>query len=190
MKTYNTYKDYLDHQKEKTTNPQWRKYLFGEGWNDRKFYFKSVFQSLVVQYNELSGVRALGVGARTGQEIEAMRELGFDGIGVDLVPCSPLVIAGDFHNLPFEDSRFGFIFTNSYDHALYPGKFVSEIIRVSKPGCLVLMHLAIGDDIDGYSCTFIYDTVKLREMFEGHEVLKDNKMTPWGGLNWELLIKI
>jgi len=64
-----------------------------------------------------------------------------DAIGIDIVPYEPYVILGDIHNAPFEDASVDFVFTNIFDHSIYPQKFISEMQRVLKPGGHVLMHL-------------------------------------------------
>ena len=67
--------------------------------------------------------------------MEALKRVGVnDSIGLDLVPYPPIVIKGDFHHQPFDDKAFDFEFSNVFDHALYPDKFVGEIERTLKPG--------------------------------------------------------
>ena len=43
-------------------------------------------------------------------------------------------ISIDLHNLKQSDSSFDLIFTNIFDHSLYPQKFCYEMERVCKPG--------------------------------------------------------
>ncbi|KAG0628964.1 hypothetical protein M758_1G066600 [Ceratodon purpureus] len=78
--------------------------------------------------------KVMCIGARLGQEVVAFQEIGVaDAIGIDLVPAPPLVIHGDIRHHPFPDSTFGFEFSNVFDHALFPQRFVSEIERTLKP---------------------------------------------------------
>jgi hypothetical protein len=186
---YKTYADYIKHQKEKTLNKEWITFLLSN-WHERKSFFKTVFNEILVEYPEMRGMKAIGIGARYGHEIEAMNEVGFDGIGVDLVARLPLVIEGDFHKLFLNDNSFDFVFTNSFDHALYPDKMISEIIRISKNNSIVLLHLAIGDQLDRYSINHIRNSGAAKKLFQGHEVLRDEAMKPWGGLNWKLIVRI
>ncbi len=67
--------------------------------------------------------------------------MGSDAIGIDICPHPPHVIEADMHDLPFEDETFDFIFSNVFDHALYPEKKVSEIERVLKKGGKVVLHI-------------------------------------------------
>src|SRR3546814_7132925 len=118
----------------------------GEEWRSKIGGFKSIFRrnDAVIQGCQ----KALCLGARTGQEVVALEELGLDAIGIDLVPCPPHVEAGDIHNLRFEDASFDLIFTNIVDHSIDPSKFFSEIERVCAPGGVIMIHLCLGPDID------------------------------------------
>src|SRR3546814_7440693 len=87
----------------------------GEEWRSKIDGFKSIFRrnDAVIQGCQ----KALCLGARTGQEVVALEELGLDAFGIDLVPCPPHVEAGDIHNLRFEDASFDLIFTNIVDRS-------------------------------------------------------------------------
>ena len=77
----------------------------------------------------------LCLGARAGWEIVGASNAGFtECAGIDLHPASPIVRKADWHNMPFADSRFDTIFTNSIDHCLDLPKLVAEIKRVLVPG--------------------------------------------------------
>lgn len=67
---------------------------------------------------------ALCLGAREGEEVAALRQLGLRAVGIDLKPMAPpaippLVMLGDFNRLTgtFDSGRFGLVYTNSIDHA-------------------------------------------------------------------------
>ena len=77
-------------------------------------------------------MKCLCFGARTGQEVVALNEIGMEAKGIDIVPQEPYVIKGDIHDAPFVDDTFDFVFTNIVDHSIYPQKFMSEIERVLK----------------------------------------------------------
>ena len=40
---------------------------------------------------------------------------------------------GDVHDLQFADASQDFVFSNIFDHVLFPQKFIAEIKRVLKP---------------------------------------------------------
>jgi SAM-dependent methyltransferase len=84
---------------------------------------------------------ALCLGARLGCEVSVLRKLGFDAVGVDLVPCLPLVVYGDFHNLRFPSGSFDLVYSNSIDHVYDLKKFLGEASRVCRH--VILFHLAL-----------------------------------------------
>ncbi|CAH2041072.1 unnamed protein product, partial [Thlaspi arvense] len=56
--------------------------------------FFAVLEQRGLLFNES---KALCIGARVGQEVEALRRVGVsDSVGIDLVPYPPLVLQGDF----------------------------------------------------------------------------------------------
>lgn len=73
------------------------------------------------------------------------RKVYLDPLMVTYRPLLPPEVAGDFvcamgEDLPFEDGQFDFVFSfNVIDHVLSPGRFVSELRRVAKPGGKVVL---------------------------------------------------
>lgn len=151
IKQYDNYNQYISHQQEKTLDVARRKKWLGEEWEPKLIEFRKLF----ADYREaLSACRvALCLGARTGQEVFALREMGIDAIGIDLVPHEPLVIKGDVHDLCYPDSSIDFVFSNMLDHSCDPKKFVSEIERVLRPGGIALLQLYVGPafSVDEYA---------------------------------------
>jgi SAM-dependent methyltransferase len=133
------YNDYISLQKRKTTDPIRRHKWLNEEWDIKLHGFNRIFSSIQSYING----PCLCLGARTGQEVQALRDKGYDAIGVDLVGCEPLVKSGDFHDLPFDGNSFSFIFSNSVDHLYDPAKFFTELLRVAAPNCTVLFHLQV-----------------------------------------------
>lgn len=168
-RNYNTYDDYLSHQKEKTLDPVRREKWLGEEWEPKLNYFKNEYLYIKDKFNLKFGNKGLGLGARTGQEVQAMIDIGMtDSLGIDLVDNPPLVIEGDIHNLKFEDNTYDFLFTNIYDHALYPEKFLKEMVRVLNSGGIGMIHLQVGMVTDDYGVVDITSTksieVSLRDL--------------------------
>ena len=97
--SYNEYTQYLDHQRGNTLDPVRRKKWLNEEWDLKINGFKTVFSKLLDEGALKTDQRALCIGARTGQEIIALRELGIDAVGIDIVPHDDLVLEGDMHNL-------------------------------------------------------------------------------------------
>ena len=146
---YEDYQLYLDHQKEKSEDPKRVRKWLNEEWNQKIKMFTRIFERNKEYLTD--GGKALGICARTGQEIVALNNLGMDAIGVDIAPHPPLVIEGDAHELPFEDHVFDFVFSNSFDHSIMPEKFLSEMQRVLKPGGYGLLHLQLTKKVDNYA---------------------------------------
>ena len=161
---YEDYEDYIKFQSEKTLNPEKRKKWLGEEWDLKLNGFKAEFSKLRSFLSE--NTKILCIGARTGQEVVALKEMGFNNvIGIDIIPHDPHVIFGDMHNLEFEDESFDMVYTNIMDHSLNPQKFVDEIERVLKINGVLFLQCQIGIDQDQYAESIIenpiYDIVTL-----------------------------
>ena len=129
------------------------------------------------------------LGARTGQEVQAFKNLNIDSIGIDIVPSEPLVIYGDIHQIPFENETYEIIFTNIVDHSLYPEKLVKEAERVTKPKGLIIVHISVGNSTDRYGVTEIATPASIENLFLFSDVIKSSQIKGWHGLNWEIIAK-
>lgn len=169
---HTSYDTYIQHQLNKTLNPKLRKIWKTRDW-DRKIPVFAAFFNRLKDNNLLSNTsKALCVGARMGQEVEALKRVGVsDSVGMDLVPSPPLVVRGDFHHQPFDDGTFDFEFSNVFDHALYPEKFVGEIQRTLKPGGVCVLHVAISTRSDKYSANDLLSIEPLKKLFDRSELL-------------------
>ncbi|KAJ0106537.1 hypothetical protein Patl1_18207 [Pistacia atlantica] len=156
-------------------------------WDRKVRVFANFFQSLK-QRNLLSNdSKALSIGARVGQEVAALKQVGvYDAVGIDLVPYPPLVVKGDFHAQPFENGTFDFEFSNVFDHALYPWKFVGEIERTLKAGGICVLHVAISRRADKYSANDLYSLKPLIELFKRSELVDAKKDVDGFGLDTEM----
>ncbi|KAI3516083.1 hypothetical protein L1887_14992 [Cichorium endivia] len=178
---YTSYDAYINHQLHKTTDPKLRKIWTSRDW-DRKIRVFAQFFSQLKQEKLLSNSsKALCVGARMGQEVEALKRVGVnDSIGLDLVPYPPIVIKGDFHHQPFDDETFDFEFSNVFDHALYPDKFVGEIERTLKPSGICVLHVAVSRRPDKYSANDLYSIEPLKKLFNGSDLVRSRKVDGFG----------
>ena len=163
---YRDYKDYVKFQSEKTLNPEKRKKWLNEEWDLKLEGFKKEFS----KFGNAIGkdTKALCIGARTGQEVVALKEMGVkEVVGIDIVPHLPHVIEGDMHNLSFEDNSFDFVYTNVFDHSIDPKKMISEMERVVKVGGYIFLQCQIGIDQDKYTESIIehpiYDILTLTD---------------------------
>ncbi|KAB1201208.1 hypothetical protein CJ030_MR0G004689 [Morella rubra] len=176
-----SYDSYIQRQLNKTLNPKLREIWKTRDWDRKIQVFSRFFQELKQKKLLFNESKALCVGARVGQEVEALRRIGVsDSVGMDLVPCPPLVIGGDFHNQPFDNDTFEFEFSNVFDHALYPQKFVAEIERTLKPGGVCVLHVALSKRADKYSANDLYSVKPLVQMFKRSEVVHIRKVDGFG----------
>jgi len=86
----------------------------------------------------------MGQESRQGTEVEVLRDLGFkNAYGIDLNPGSdnPYVRKGDFMHLEERDNSIDCIYSNSIDHAFELNSFITEQVRVLKPGGYALYDL-------------------------------------------------
>jgi SAM-dependent methyltransferase len=169
LNSYENYGDYIDHQSKKTLNPEKREKWLNQEWNLKIDGFKKEFKKIEQWLLHDIEKKCLCIGARTGQEVVALKELGLKNtIGIDIIPCLPHVIEGDMHDLKYEDNSIDFVFTNILDHSLMPDKFISEIERVLKPGGVCYIQMQIGIDQDEYTEFQIqnpfYDVISLFNM--------------------------
>jgi len=185
--SYETYDAYLRHQKEKTTDPVRRKKWLEDEWQIKLDGFRQIFQGNQIRLGE----NALCLGARTGQEVRALLDLGVKAIGIDLVPCEPLVRQGDIHALPFDDSTFDFVFSNVFDHALYPDRFVAEMERVCRPSGHILLQFQIDLSHDQYTENVVTDvTQDVIPLFRSSELLYEHPIPKnFAAMNHELLVR-
>lgn len=177
---YKDYKDYLDHQSVKTLKV--KAGTCGELglFETRLFFMKQILAwSLgpVVAHG-----KAVCLGARRGEEVQALRDLGFDAIGIDIVEFPPLVVKGDFHVMPFEDGEFNLVFSNAVDHAHDLPTLAREVRRVTASRAIVILHLTVGEYSEEMSLgiTSAYD-VSAVFVNAGFGVVRSESMIPYGG---------
>jgi SAM-dependent methyltransferase len=138
---YKNYDEYLSHQSLKSK--------IGRKKKIKKFMMEYVekdvssFETRIGKFKKyVKNGKVLCLGARTGSEVLAFRNLGFkDTIGIDLNPGenNEYVIEGDFHDMPFSSGEFTTVYTNCIDHAWDLEKLSKEIHRVISPeGRLIL----------------------------------------------------
>ncbi|CAJ1930936.1 unnamed protein product [Sphenostylis stenocarpa] len=186
---YSSYESYIQRQLNKTLNPRLRKIWTTRDWDRKISVFARFFQELKDKKLLQNTSKALCIGARVGQEVEALRRIGVaDSVGMDLVPYPPLVVKGDFHNQPFANDTFDFEFSNVFDHALYPERFVAEIERTLKPEGVCVLHVALSRRADKYSANDLYSVQPLVELFK-HSALVHVRSVDGFGLDTEVAFR-
>ncbi|OMP10384.1 Tetratricopeptide TPR-1 [Corchorus olitorius] len=178
---YSSYNAYIQRQLNKTLNPKLRKIWTTRDWDRKVRVFLTFFDNLKRRNLLFNDSKALSIGARVGQEVAAMKLLGVsDSVGMDLVPYPPLVVKGDFHAQPFQNQTFDFEFSNVFDHALYPSKFVGEIERTLKPAGVCVLHVALSRRADKYSANDLYSVEPLVDLFKESELVEVRKVDGFG----------
>ncbi|XP_010460454.1 PREDICTED: uncharacterized protein LOC104741317 [Camelina sativa] len=178
---YTSYDYYIQRQLNKTLNPRLRTLWMTRDWDRKIKVFSKFFHDLKRQGLLANDSKCLCIGARVGQEVEALIRVGVtESVGMDLVPYPPLVIKGDFHHQPFDDETFDFEFSNVFDHALYPDKFVGEIERTLRPGGLCVLHVALSTRSDKYSANDLYSVEALVRLFRRSEVVHVRNVDGFG----------
>ncbi|OEL33904.1 hypothetical protein BAE44_0005073 [Dichanthelium oligosanthes] len=186
---YGSYDDYLRHQLNKTLDPRLRRVWATRDWRRKVSAFARLFASLQNEGLLTNASRALCVGARLGQEVAALRQVGVaDAVGIDLAPAPPLVVRGDFHAQPFGNDTFDFEFSNVFDHALYPSRFAAEVQRTLRPGGVVVLHVAVHRRGDKYSANDLLDVQGLFGLFPGCDVVRVSKVDAFG-LDTEVILR-
>ncbi|KAI4336642.1 hypothetical protein L6164_015142 [Bauhinia variegata] len=176
-----SYEAYIKRQLRKSLNPKLRKMWTSRDWERKILVFARFFEELKQQKLLSNSSKALCIGARVGQEVEALRRIGvLDSLGIDLVPYPPLVLRADFHNQPFRDQTFDLEFSNVFDHALYPHRFVSEIERTLKPRGICILHVSLYRRADKYSANDLYSVKPLVELFKASDLVHVRKVDAFG----------
>ena len=182
------YDDYILRQKEKTLDPKKIEKWLGEEWKTKLDGFRDLFQRNIEFIDQVQNCICLG--ARTGQEVVALKELGKDAIGIDLVEFSPHTIVGDIHNLSFDNCIFDLAFTNIFDHSFAPSKFISEIERVIMSSGFIIINLQLKISGDKYSENVIYDPNGVIELFKDSKLIRSHSISnTFDGMNWEIVMQ-
>jgi SAM-dependent methyltransferase len=195
IKKIDIYSSYISLQKEKTEDPVRRK-----KWQSALKENTKKFLPTFKQYDDiLSGHKEENVyclGARTGEEVLALRVLGFKKtLGTDLVPFMEHVIEDDIHDMKFADNSVGLFYTNIFDHSIDPNKFIDEAIRCLRPEGKIFLQLQLGNDLDKYGVLYIekpedfYDLISDKNV----KIIKSEKnkvLTPHNhALNWNIILE-
>ena len=140
QRRYASYEEYLEHQKSKLDRVRHR---LDETEDEDLSDFTRRFQ-LCTELSEARSVLCLG--ARVGTEVEALHDLGYFAVGIDLNPGenNRWVLPGDFHHVQFPDSSVDAIYTNCLDHVFDLPKVCTEVVRLLRPRGLFIADVLPG----------------------------------------------
>lgn len=130
-----TYQEYLARQAEKSAKPKVRERFAAER-APRVQWFRERFAALP------NSGSALCLGARYGEEVEALCSLNWQAKGIDLSACSPWVERGDMNDPPA--GLFDLIYTNAFDHCWEPEQLARRMLARLNPGGICVLHIASG----------------------------------------------
>jgi SAM-dependent methyltransferase len=185
---YKDYNKYVNFQKEKSTNQANIDKWMNEEWLIKLKGFNEIFNRSQ-EWIEGKG-KGLCLGARTGQEVKSLLDLGINSIGIDLVPFPPYTIEGDIHNLKYKPEEFDLIFTNIVDHSIHPDIFCKEMERVCMPGGIIIINLQLWTLGDKYTESVIYDSQAIIDMFKSVAVKVNKRISnSHDSMNWELVLE-
>lgn len=181
-RSYDSYGDYLEHQKAKLETHEFGRY-------DEKFRtaLRERLSSLELAWQ---GRSVLCLGARIGSEVKAFLDLGAFAIGIDLNPGkgNRYVVQGDFHDLQYAENSIDVVYTNSLDHVFDLERVAKEALKVLKPDGLFLVEAVQGRDQGinpGFFESFFWQNIdQLVAVFEnaGFVVARRTPIThPWPG---------
>ena len=174
LNRHRTYEDYVNKQLEKTLNKNKIKKWEGEEWQIKVDGFRHLFKR-----NEeflQNKKNSICLGARTGQEVFVLRELGLNSIGIDLAEFPPFTIKGDIHKLEFDDEKFDLIFTNILDHSLYIEKFISEMERICIKDGNIILNIQLNIAGDDYTENIVNDLEPIINLFKNSTLIKNRKI--------------
>ena len=188
LNRHSNYDSYIKKQKEKTLDPKRIEKWLSDEWDVKLDGFRKLFERNSDYVSKATNCVCLG--ARTGQEVAALRELGKKAIGVDLVEFAPYTKQGDIHKLEHQNNEFDFVFTNIFDHSLFPDKFISEMERVCAKGGYIIVNLQLHILGDDYSENITNDPKEVIKLFNISSVEKSYKIkNQFDGMNWELVMR-
>jgi len=194
LRKYSDYQNYIEFQKQKSSDPVRIQKWLNEEWNVKLNGFIDEFKKLGSIITP--DANCLCLGARTGQEVVALKNLGVkNAVGIDIVPHEPHVVLGDIHNLNFDSDTFDFVYTNIMDHSVDPKKMVSEIERVLKVGGHAYIQIQLGVNQDEYTEFEIknpfYDVISLFDKSFCVHVgpIKQDFSTNFAAMNFEMIFR-
>lgn len=177
VRRYERYEDYLAHQKAKLKIVEAN---LSRAYGTRLEKFVGEFSFLNTKGAVHKGAPILCLGARDGVEVEALRNLGFLAIGIDIsIPEENCYVHfGDFQKIPYPDRVFEVVYTNCLDHAFDLKKIFSEVSRVLKSGGLFVTDLPENAELGSFESIGWSDDQKIIDsLIELGFNLEDKELT-------------
>ncbi|MQL90023.1 hypothetical protein Taro_022604 [Colocasia esculenta] len=158
---------------EGTANPAWS----SREWRRAVDYYSAIFQDLIVEGFLSTNAKSVCVGARMGQQVLALREIGVpDAVGISKKKYPPLVVSGDLFHQPFGNNTFDFVFTSggTIELSKRPADLASEIARILKPEGFLVVHTSSAGDQ--------YSRCSLLGLFPGFRLVRNREIDGFDSL--------
>ncbi len=86
-------------------------------------------------------------------------------------PGSATLVAGDFHELPFQSDFFDIVFiASAVHHTLRPERVLAELLRVTRPGGLVLLY---NEPVGSDACFYAFRSNRPGELTSWEQQIAD-----------------
>ncbi len=140
------YRFYLKAQIDRTLLKYPTSHIMESEVNKKKFLVDLLSRQIDLKFIE----HALVIGCRNEQELDLLEEYGVKKVtGIDLISFDPRVIKMDMHKMSFKENTFDVIYASHViEHSFEYRKVFSEMYRVAKDNCTVLIEVPINFSIN------------------------------------------
>jgi len=141
----------------------------------------------MVEFIDPTQSDVLCIGSRNTAEIDYFRSKGAKNVvGIDLYSEDQAILVMDMHQMTFPDDHFDIIYScHSLEHAYDIQKVVNEIVRVGRPGGLVVIEVPVRYETKGADLVDFGNCAGLHAAFEPYvaTVLWCDEQPPYSSNN-------
>ena len=136
------------------------------GW----WWWRSLNRPRLTDTTYLDELAAIPAGAY-GLDLGSRARIRPDALTVDVVEAEGVDVVADGHALPFVDASFDYVWSNAVlEHVRNPFRVAAEIVRVVRPGGLVIVQVPFLESIHSWPDDYFRFTPNgLRELFRDLE---------------------
>jgi SAM-dependent methyltransferase len=132
------------------------------GW----WWWRSLNRPRLTDTTYLDELAAIPAGS-CGLDLGSRARIRPDAVTVDVVEAEGVDIVADGHELPFVDASFDYVWSNAVlEHVRNPFRVAAEMVRVVRPGGLVIVQVPFLESIHSWPHDYFRFTPNgLRELF-------------------------